>query len=80
MYVPAGLLKHYPQSRVRTFILSSVYDVFLLAPAVVGLDDFDSVSGGNQQNATSLLIDFLRVVGEYGGVMNFTLAQTFIEV
>lgn len=71
-----GQLQHFPRS-VRTFILGSVYDVFLLSPAVVGLDDFESVSGGNSANTTSLLIDFLRLIGEYGGQMNFTLAQTF---
>ena len=76
-----GDLAYFPSTRTRTFVLNSVYDVFLLAPAVVGLDDFEGVTaGGEQDNVTSLLIDFLRLVGEYGGEMNFTLTQTFQSV
>lgn len=73
----SGALAYFPETGVQTFALSSVYDIFLLAPAVAGLDAFEAVMGGNAGATTGLLIDFLRVVGEYGGEMNFTLGLTF---
>lgn len=75
-----GGLAYFPEFDQRTFMLSSVYDVFLLAPAITGLDDFNAVAAGENENIVSLLIDFLRVVGEYGGEMNFTLSQTYDTV
>ncbi len=73
-------LAYFPEHGQRTFIINSIYDVFLLAPSVAGLDDFQSVAGGGGGDTTGLLIDFIRLVGEYGGEMNFTLAQTYKEV
>ena len=74
-------LAHFPEVGVRTFVLGSVYDVFLLAPAIAGLEGFEEVAEeGGGEETTGLLVSFLRVVGEYGGEMNFTLAQTFNQV
>ena len=77
-----GDLAYFPNNRTHTFVLNSVYDTFLLAPAVSGLDNFEGLTSGTEQaeNLTTLLINFLRVVGEYGGEMNFTLTETFRNV
>ncbi len=77
----SGALAYFPSAGTRTFVFQSVYDVFLLAPAVVGLDDFEgTMTDDGNENVTALLIDFLRLVGEYGGEMNFTLGQAFRDV
>ena len=77
-----GELLYFPESGQRTFVWSSVYDIFLLAPSVAGLESFQRQEEKEDENmpATSLIIDFLRVVGEYGGEMNFTLAQVYRKV
>ena len=72
----SGMLEHFPEGNVRMFILSSIYDVFLLAPSVIGSDSFDDVSTDDMSG----LINFLQVVGEYGGEMNSTLSQTYNSV
>ena len=71
-----GELVYFPDN-VRMFFVSSVYDVFLLAPSVVEADGFGMAS---KDEVTGLLIDFLRLVGEYGGVMNSSLSQTYNSV
>ena len=64
--------RYYPQENVSTFGLISLYDVFLLAPAVSGLSSIED----NDVNTLGYAIDFLRTVGEYGGAMNNTIAET----
>ena len=67
-------LAYFPNDGVPMFFASSVYDVFLLAPSVVGSDNLDSA---NEMNQTQALIDFVTNVGEYGGEMNRSFARTF---
>ena len=55
----------------------SIYDVFLLAPALSSLGGLDSSNQGNVFNTS---IDFLRLIGEYGGEMNSTLSMTDNQV
>ena len=72
-----GQLAYFPEDGVRMFFLSSVYDVFLLAPSLLGGDDFDLEDESNQTRA---LVGFLLNVGEYGGEMNRSYARTFHQV
>ena len=78
----SGNLAYFPESGQRTFFLGSVYDIFLLAPAVMGLDDFSAITNEDDEDASavSLVVDFVRLTGEYGGEMNSTLTQTFNSV
>jgi len=74
----AGNLAYFPKTGVRTFALGSVYDILLLAPTLAGFQDIQSED--NADEVTDLLVDFVRVAGEYGGEMNFTLAHAADEV
>ena len=67
---------YYPSNQ-RTFTVLSIYDVFLLAPALSSLGGLDSSNQGNVFNTS---IDFLRLIGEYGGEMNSTLSMTDNQV
>lgn len=78
-----GQLMYYPENNQRTFALFSLYDLFLLAPALAGQDGFttstnESPNGddADDQNLAGQLINFLRIIGEYGGEMNNTLSTT----
>ena len=73
-----GQLSYYPEFNQRTFAIFSLYDIFLLVPALAGQDSF-STSNGNM-NVIGQLINFLRIVGEYGGEMNATASMSFNEV
>jgi hypothetical protein len=81
-----GKLLYYPEVNQRTFALFSLYDIFLLAPALAGQDDFTSNNespNGNDAddvNLAGLLINFLRIIGEYGGEMNTTASMSYFEV
>ena len=80
----SGQLAYYPETNQKTFAIFSLYDIFLLAPALAGLDGFttstnESPNGSDENdiNLTGLLINFLRTIGEYGGVMNTTASMSF---
>ena len=63
-------VRYYPDD-VPTFAIFGLYDIFLLAPSLAGV-----VQIQDERTAVGYAIDFLRVVGEYGGDMNGTLAFT----
>lgn len=81
-----GQLAYYPETNQRTFAIFSLYDIFLLAPALEGQSGFtssnNSPDGQNSDdvNLSGLLINFLRIIGEYGGEMNATASMNFFEV
>ena len=60
--------RYYP-SDVPTFGIFGLYDIFFLAPSLAGVAEVE-----RERNAVGFAIDFLRIVGEYGGDMNSTLA------
>ena len=62
---------YYPAD-VPLFVLTSVYDIFLLAHALAGLVTVDN-SG---VSSAGLALQFITTVGEYGGAMNASLLQT----
>ena len=63
--------EYYPSKDVSTFMLFGLYDVYLLAQSLIGLD----VSGVGQKNAgAGLAVKFIQTVSEYGGVMNDSLS------
>ena len=73
-----GNLAYYPETDQRTFAIFSVYDLFLLAPAIMGQEDFISDDGsGVNASLTGMLINLLRTIGEYGGEMNSTASMAF---
>ena len=76
----SGQLAFFPEGGQRTFLLTSVYDVFLLAPSLAGITDLESIDASNQTATTDFLVRLLRIVGEYGGVMNTTLSETYTSV
>ena len=60
-----GGLKYYPQ-KTPMFALFSIYDIYLLTPALGKIADVNS-------NADpGVVLELLRVTGEYGGTMNYT--------
>ena len=81
-----GELAYYPERNQKTITIFSLYDVFLLAPALAGESDIntpvkDNPDGmNNDVNPTGQLINFLRIIGEYGGEMNITASLSFNEV
>ena len=75
---------YYP-SEVPILVSFSIYDVYLLAPSVRGIDpvnrqetsfDVHFDNNGEDSEPVGLNLDFLRIIGEYGGVMNNTLGTT----
>ena len=76
---------NYFPSDVLILVAFSIYDVYLLAPSVRGMDlinmqetsfevHFDNE--GKDMKPVGLNLKFLQVIGEYGGVMNNTLGTT----
>ena len=75
---------YYP-SEVPILVSFSIYDVYLLAPSARGIDpvnrqetsfDVHFDNNGEDSEPVGLNLDFLRIIGEYGGVMNNTLGTT----
>ena len=62
----SGELEFYPDN-TPTFALFSIYDIYLLAPGLA------SVANLENRQKWSIVLDFLRIAGEYGGTMNHTL-------
>lgn len=83
-----GTLAYYPEFNQRTFSVFSLYDIFLLAPALIDedfnldppqKDSFVGIDNGGDK-VISLFINSLRTIGEYGGEMNSTVSMSFSEV
>ena len=78
-----GELKFYPDN-TPTFALFSIYDIYLLAPGlatVANLETSTQVENDGTANAgLSIVLDFLRIAGEYGGTMNHTLDVVTTQV
>ena len=78
-----GELVYYPRG-TPTFALFSIYDIYLLTPALQSVTDIGSVqtsvNTGNGNAGIDLVLDFLRVAGEYGGTMNYTLDVVTAQV
>ena len=74
----SGELQFYPEN-TPTFVLLSLYDIYLLAPGLAMVADLRnsmdaaSNSEGTGAGGLGVVLDFLRVVGEYAGTMNNTL-------
>jgi hypothetical protein len=64
---------YFPQD-VPVFALTSIYDIFLLANSLAGLDAFHDA----EVSAANLAVQFISTVGEYGGAMNASLIETGI--
>lgn len=82
-----GQLAYYPETNQKTFAIFSLYDIFLLAPAIAGQDSFtasdnESPNGDDADdvNLAGVLINFLRIIGEYGGEMNSTATMSYYGV
>ena len=65
--------EYYPSKDVSTFMLFGLYDVYLLADSLIGLD----ISKVGQKNeGAGLTVKFIETVSEYGGAMNDSLSVT----
>ena len=67
-----GELLYYPKD-TPTFALFSIYDIYLLAPGLASVASLDSVQETTSNNDNGIVLDVLRIIGEYGGTMNSTL-------
>ena len=77
-----GELMYYPEN-TPTFALFSIYDVYLLAPALARVASLEALQEtSNSGDVNGIVLNVLRVVGEYGGSMNSTLdiARTQVSV
>ena len=76
-------LQYYPED-TPTFALFSIYDIYLLAPGLAGVASLESAqetaNTGDGNGGVSVLLDVLRVIGEYGGAMNNTLDTVSTQV
>ncbi len=59
--------EYYPRD-IPTFAITSLYDIYLLAPTLAQLQPVSS-----ERSAVGYALDFLRTIGEYGGAMTLTL-------
>ena len=52
---------------IPLFVITSLYDIFILAPSITNIRHFQSDS---THNTAGLALEFLTTIGEYGGAMN----------
>ena len=64
---------YYPQD-ILVFVITSLYDIFLLADSLSGLVLLHS----EQYSTATLATQFISTVGEYGGAMNASVMETDI--
>ena len=64
---------YFPED-VPVFALTSIYDIFLLANSLTGLDALNDA----EVSSANLAVQFISTVGEYGGAMNASLIGTHI--
>ena len=62
--------QYYPSKDVSTFMLFGLYDVYLLAQSLIGLD----TSNAEQKDDLAVLVKLIQTVSEYGGAMNNSLS------
>ena len=62
---------YYPHD-VPLFVITSLYDIFLLADSLAGLALLQS----DQYSTAGLALQFVTTIGEYGGAMNASLIET----
>ena len=75
-----GELQYYPKD-TPTFALFSIYDIYLLAPGLARVPSLESVhESANTDDSIGVILDVLRVVGEYGGTMNNTIDLATAQV
>ena len=75
-----GELQYYPED-TPTFALFSIYDIYLLAPGLARVASLESAQEmANNGDNNGVVLDVLRVIGEYGGLMNGTLDQVTAQV
>ena len=68
-----GGLQYYPED-TPTLALFSIYDIYLLAPGLARVASLESAQDmANNADSTGVVLDVLRIIGEYGGLMNGTL-------
>ena len=81
----SGQLQFYPEN-TPTFVVFSLYDIYLLAPGLASVANLNrsmdaaSNAQGTGAGGLGIVLDFLRVVGEYGGTMNSTLDVATTQV
>ena len=85
-FLPYCLIKNhsYVPSDIPVLSAFSIYDFYLLAPSLSGVDPYNvpeisfdiNFKGRDQTEPVGLNFNFLRTIGEYGGVMNSTLDIT----
>ena len=78
-----GELLYYPKD-TPSFTVFSIYDLYLLAPALKRVADINSiqrsVNTGDGNAGIDIVLDFLRITAEYGGTMNYTLDVVTAQV
>ena len=75
-----GELQYYPED-TPTFALFSIYDIYLLSPGLARVQGLETAQGtANSGDVNSIVLDVLRIVGEYGGLMNSTLHLATTQV
>ena len=78
-----GELQYYPED-TPTFALFSIYDIYLLAPGLEKVASLESAqetaNTGDGNGGVGVVLNVLRVIGEYGGTMNTTLDTTTTQV
>ena len=75
--------EYYP-SDIPTFMAFSLYDVYILANSLEGITPYNdqetsfevNFNENDETEPVGLNFNFLRIIGEYGGVMNSTLDIT----
>lgn len=79
----SGHLQYYPDN-TPTFALFSLYDIYLLAPGLTTVENLgavtDTTSSAYSTDGVEAVFDFSAVVGEYGGIMNYTLDEAASQV
>eukprot|EP00731_Ephydatia_muelleri_P033327 Em0028g2a len=63
--------EYYPSKDVSTFMLFGLYDVYLLAQSLIGLNISEV---GQKNSGAGLAVKFIQTVSEYGGAMNDSLS------
>ena len=73
----------YVPTDIPILVAFSIYDIYLLAPSLRGVEPYNMIEKSfevNFKNENSepagVNLNFLRIIGEYGGVMNDTLGIT----
>ena len=78
-----GELQYYPED-TPTIALFSIYDIYLMTPGLESVANLESVqetsNTGDGNGGVGIVLDFLRVIGEYGGTMNSTLDTVTTQV